>query len=46
MNRYTRLNDEVELSNEHYLDDVQSQQQVLSGTHVLYLLSQVNPASI
>jgi len=30
MNKYTRLNDEVELSNERYLDDVQSQQQVLS----------------
>ena len=29
MNKYTRLDDEVELSNERYLDDVQSQQQVL-----------------
>jgi len=28
MNKYTRLDDEVELSNERYLDDVQSQQQV------------------
>ena len=28
MNRYTRLDEEVELSNERYLDDVQSQQQV------------------
>jgi len=28
MHKYTRLNDEVELSNERFLDDVQSQQQV------------------
>jgi len=32
MHRYTRLDDEVELSNERYLDDVQSQQQVALTT--------------
>jgi len=28
MNKYTRLDDEVDSSNERYLDDVNSQQQV------------------
>ena len=48
MNRYTRLDDEVELSNERYLDDVQSKQQVQTQTwfltdfSVLYLKVKVN----
>jgi len=37
MNKYTRLNDEVELSNERYLEDVQSQQQVRQLCNVFEL---------
>jgi len=33
--KYTRLNDEVELSNERYLEDVQSQQQVFSIDYII-----------